>query len=113
MSDLVERLSIGNHSIEVSLRPERTLQAFRDAIDRGYVHILFTGTRGGTELSVHVDRSRSSLTGDFERGVGQVTIVGDLSLDFVKVRCTADVDLATLSGYGRLEPTQDTPVEPR
>ena len=105
MSDLVQRLSTGEHPIEVSLRPERTVQALAAALERGYVHIRFTNTRGGTELGVPVDRQLSNLgDADFEQGRGRVRIVGELSLDFVRVRCIADVDLSTLSGAGRLEP---------
>jgi len=104
MNDLVQRLSTGVHPIEAGLRPERTAAALKDCIDRGYVHVRFTDTRGGTELGVPVDRERSQLAADFGQGVGQVTIVGDLTLDFVRVRCHAELDLQTLSGSGRLEP---------
>src|SRR6185369_4967185 len=40
--DLVSRLSTGDHAVEVSLRPEKAVSAFKEAIDRGYVHIKFT-----------------------------------------------------------------------
>jgi hypothetical protein len=104
MSDLVQRLSSGQHPVEVSLRPERTVKAFKEALDRGYVHIRFTATRGGTELGFSLDTSRTQLgAGDFEQATGQVTVAGELTLDFVPVRCVADIDLTTLSGQGRLE----------
>jgi hypothetical protein len=108
MSDLVQRLSQGMHPVEASLRPDRTVAALKECIDRGYVLIRFTGTRGGTELGVALDRERSKLAGaDFEKQSGSVTIVGDLMLDFVKVRCIADIDLPSLAGQGRLEPLQE------
>jgi hypothetical protein len=103
MSDLVERLSNGRHPVEASLRPERTLGALKACIDRGYVHIKFTGTRGGTELGVPVDRQLSNLAADFDNGTGQIHVVGDLTLDYQPVRCVADIDLASLSGEGYLE----------
>ena len=107
MSDLVRRLSEGLHPIEVTLRPERTVQALKECLDRGHVHIKFTGTRGGTELGVPIDPQRSDLSGaDFERQSGRLKVVGDLMLDYVKVRCVADVDLPALTGQGRLEVTQ-------
>jgi hypothetical protein len=110
MNDLVQRLSQGQHPVEASLRPERTVKAFEEALNRGYVHIKFTKTRGGTELGVPVDRDRSDLTqADFEHGTGRLTIVGELTLDFVRVRCIADLDLPSLEGHGRLEPI-DVPV---
>ena len=64
----------------------------------------FTGTRGGTELGFSVDRERSRLAdADFAQGTGHATIVGDLTLDYVDVRCIADIDLPSLQGTGRLE----------
>ena len=45
--ELVTRLAAGDHPIEVGLRPDKTAEAFKAAIDRGYVHIKFTGPQGG------------------------------------------------------------------
>jgi uncharacterized protein YbdZ (MbtH family) len=45
---LVDRLCEGDHPVEAGLRPEKTVKLFKDAIDRNYVHIKFTQTRGGT-----------------------------------------------------------------
>jgi uncharacterized protein YbdZ (MbtH family) len=101
---LVDRLCEGDHAIEASLRPEKTVKLFKDAIDRNYVHIKFTKTKGGTELGVRLDRDACDFSqADFESGNGAVHVEGNLTLDYVKVRCVADVDLKTLEGKGRLE----------
>lgn len=101
---LVDRLSIGDHKIVVSQRPEPTVKALKDAIDTGYVRVKFTETQGGTELGFKVDKDASDLAGaDFEAGTGKVRVVGGLTLDYVKVRCIANIDLATLAGEGHLE----------
>lgn len=111
MNDLVRRLSEGDHRVEVSLRPESTLKGLKECIDRGYVHIKFTETQGGTELGVRLDPAASDVSRvDFETPAGQVRLVGGLTLDYVKVRCVADIDLSTLAGTGHLEPV-DVPVE--
>lgn len=103
-SDLVDRLCKGDHPVEAALRPERTLNIFKEAMDRNYVHIKFTGTRGGTELGVRLDRGLCDLSqADFEAGTGTVHLAGNLTLDYVKVRCIADLDLKTLEGTGHLE----------
>ena len=104
MADLVQRLSQGQHPVEVSLRPERTVKALKDAVDRGYVHIRFTQTRGGTELGFALDRERSKLSdADFHQESGRLTIAGELSLDYTRVRCVAEIELPSLAGTGRLE----------
>lgn len=101
---LVDRLSIGDHKIVVSQRPEPTVKALKDAIDSGYVRVKFTETQGGTELGFKVDKDASNLAdADFEAGTGKVRIVGGLTLDYTKVRCVANIDLATLTGDGHLE----------
>jgi hypothetical protein len=105
MDELVERLSNGTHPVEVSLRPAKSVEGFKACLERGYVHLLFTGTRGGTELGVRIDAAASNLGGaDFAAATGRVTVVGDLVLNYEKVRCHADVELPSLAGTGRLEP---------
>jgi uncharacterized protein YbdZ (MbtH family) len=100
---LVERLCEGRHPIEAGLRPERTVKLFKEAIDRNYVHIKFTNTRGGTELGVRLDRDSCDFSkAVFEECKGVVHVEGGLTLDYVKVRCIADLDLETLKGEGHL-----------
>jgi uncharacterized protein YbdZ (MbtH family) len=100
---LVDRLSEGDHHVEAGLRPERTVNLFKEAIDRNYVHIKFTNTRGGTELGVRLDPDACDIgQADFENGIGTAHIEGGLTLDYVKVRCVADIDLTTLDGKGHL-----------
>jgi uncharacterized protein YbdZ (MbtH family) len=100
---LATRLSRGEHAVEISLRPERTGPALRAAVDRGYVFVRFAQTRGGTELGIRLDRGASDLSGaDYDTPAGQVRLVGDLTLDFEPVRCIAEIDLATMTGRGRL-----------
>jgi uncharacterized protein YbdZ (MbtH family) len=100
---LVQRLSSGRHPVEVSLRPERTAQALKSRIELGHVHVRFTDTRGGTEFGFELDRAASDLSqADFVRPSGKVHLEGSLTLDGVKVRCIARIDLETLSGEGHL-----------
>jgi uncharacterized protein YbdZ (MbtH family) len=100
---LVDKLCEGDHPVEAGLRPEKTVKLFKEAIDRGYVHIKFTKTKGGTELGVRLDSDLCNFSeADFENGRGSVHIEGGLTLDYVKVKCVADLDLATLEGTGHL-----------
>jgi uncharacterized protein YbdZ (MbtH family) len=100
---LVEKLCEGEHAVVASLRPEKTSNALKERIEMGYVHIKFTETRGGTELGVRLDRETQDLSrADFENGTGMVHLEGELTLDYVKVRCLADIDLKTLAGKGHL-----------
>lgn len=103
MNDLVKRLSEAQE-IEANLRPEATVEAFKQAIDRGYVHVLFPGTRGGTELGIRLDEAACDLSAaDFEAASGSVHLEGELVLDYVPVRFDGEVELATLKGRGRLQ----------
>lgn len=103
MDNLVKRLTEREHAVEVSLRPEPSMQLFRDAVDRSYVHILFTETKGGTELGVELDPDASDFSAaDFDAGTGTAHVEGNLVLNFEPVRCVADIDLSTLKGTGRL-----------
>ena len=44
---------------------------------------------------------------DFDQETGKMHLVGNLTLDYVKVSCIADVDVKTLTGRGRLERAED------
>lgn len=100
---LVDRLCDGDHSVEVGLRAEKNAKLFKKAIDNGYVHIKFTETRGGTEIGMRMNGDASDLSAaDFANGKGSAHVEGTLMLDYVKVRCIADIDLNTLKGRGRL-----------
>ncbi len=102
--DLVSRLSTGDHPVEVDLRTEKTAQKLKESIDHGYVHIKFTNTQGGTELGVRLDQDHSDIMkADFDQQTGTVHLVGGLTLNYVPVRCVADIDLATFTGQGHLE----------
>jgi uncharacterized protein YbdZ (MbtH family) len=98
------RLSKGNHPVAASLRPEKSVHAFKECVDRGYVHIRFIDTKGGTVLGVRLDRDACDFSKtDFDTQRGAAHIVGGLTLDYVKVRCIAEIDLQRLDGHGHLE----------
>ena len=108
MNELVQRLSEGEHPVEASLRPEQKATVLKERIDLGYVSIKFTDTQGGSELSVTLDREACDLSrADFDHQSGGVHLVGELILNYVQVRCVADIDLSTLKGKGHLEPVAE------
>ncbi|GHO64648.1 hypothetical protein KSC_035400 [Ktedonobacter sp. SOSP1-52] len=103
MDDLVQRLAQGDHAIIVG-GPKPSLEEFKKRVeDMGYVFIKFTDTRGGTDLGVRVDKSATDLSrANFEQQTGIAHVEGSLTLNYVKVRCVADIDLKTLDGTGHL-----------
>jgi hypothetical protein len=103
MDDLVQRLSEGDHPVTVG-GPRPSLEEFKKRVeDMGYVFIKFTGTRGGTDLGVRVDKSATDLSqANFDERTGIVHVEGTLTLNYVKVCCVADIDLETLNGTGHL-----------
>jgi uncharacterized protein YbdZ (MbtH family) len=101
--DLVDRLCAGRHPVEITLRPESTVEAFKASLDRGYVHVKFTDTRGGTELGVRLIREGTQTEqADFAHGTGKVHLEGTLNLNYRDVRCLADIKLPALTGEGHL-----------
>lgn len=102
MDELVQRLSTGDHPVIASRA--KSAQELKQSIDRGYVLIKFTDTRGGTELGVRLDENLTDLSrADFGGAAGAAHLAGNLTLNYVKVRCVADIDLATLQGQGHLD----------
>ncbi|MCI0471306.1 MAG: MbtH domain protein [Candidatus Aminicenantes bacterium] len=108
LNELVERLT-KEHDVETA-RPEKTAKALKECIDRDYVHVMFIKT--GTELGVQLYRPDCNFTkADFDNASGKVHLEGGLILNYDKVRCTADIDLSTCEGKGRLVPVGDEEYE--
>jgi len=109
MNELVKRLCEGSHRVEVVIRPDRNAESLKQCLQRGYVHIRFTETRGGTTLGVKISEptSRDGLAA-VDSGAQSVRVVGDLTLDYVPVRCIADIELSTFEGTGRLERREES-----
>jgi len=107
MDTLVEKLSNGKHAVATSRYASASeLQA---CIDRGFVLVKFTETRGGTELGFSLDGEQTKTAGaDFAAGVGSVRLVGELSLNYERVKCVADINLQSLTGEGYLEVLPET-----
>jgi hypothetical protein len=99
MNDLVRRL-LEPQPVEADLRPENTLAELKDAVERGVVHVKFTKT--STTLGVPIDRAKSNLAA-LSAGKGTITVAGELTLNYERVRAHADLDLGSLRGTGRLE----------
>lgn len=98
------RLSEGTHAVDFLPRQEDAHAELSGAIDRRFVHVRFTETRGGTELGFEIDEARSDLTkADWDDRVGTLHLEGELTLDGVPVRCVVDLDIATMEGTGHLD----------
>lgn len=109
--DLVQRLSEGDHPVEISLRPQKTAQVFKERISMGTVQVKFTGTKGGTEMGIRLDHDAvDTSNADFDAGEGTVHIEGTVTLNYVPVRCVADIDLSSFDGRGRLQPVKSNGV---
>jgi len=102
MDELVQRLADGEHAVAIE-RAEGKVEEFKAMIDRDYVLVKFTETRGGTELGMKLDRDNSNLDGaNWDEGKGEVKIQGNLNLNYVDVACVATIDLSNLKGKGHL-----------
>jgi uncharacterized protein YbdZ (MbtH family) len=98
---LVDRLSGNEHRVEFRTRATDRVAYLKERIDLGYVHLVFPETRGGTELGFRLDRAACRFEGvDFEKGMGEVELVGRLTLDEVSVECRAKIRVPELTGTG-------------
>ena len=104
MNELVERLSIGKHPVVFEMQSKGMQEVKHRLMDLKFVFVKFTNTKGGTELGINVEDSFTSLTNaNFEEGIGNIHVVGWCILNYHKVRCIADIDVATREGTGYLE----------
>jgi uncharacterized protein YbdZ (MbtH family) len=92
---LVDRLSASWQRVRVG--GGATATEFTRRVKEGFVHIRFVDTQGETELGVHVDASATQLG-------STVHVEGELTLDWVPVRCIAEINLLELTGRAMLCP---------
>ncbi len=100
---LVQRLAERDSAVSLD-GPDEPAAILKRRIDElGQVSLRFTETAGPTTLAVAVDPAATDLSeANFDEGTGRLHIEGTLRLDYVAVRCVADLDLATRVGTGRL-----------
>lgn len=111
MSELPYKLAKGEHRVIIGAVRDNPVKELKAAIDRNYVHVKFTETRGGTELGFRLDPQHSDLSkADFDNAKGEVRLAGNLKLDGVPVRCVAEIDLAKQEGWGHLEILEEAAV---
>lgn len=102
MDALVKKL-VENASRVVAQRAENS-QGLREQIERKYVLVKFVETQGGTEIGVPLDMGLTKIDkANFDDGTGSVHLVGELTLNYVRVRCIVDLNVETLEGTGQLE----------
>jgi hypothetical protein len=100
MDELVARLSQGKHKVSIGERGE-SYQEIKERINKGFFHVKFTETRGGTELGISVDLEKTNVnTISLESGL--LHIEGTTNLNYEDVRLIADIQMADKSGYGYL-----------
>jgi uncharacterized protein YbdZ (MbtH family) len=104
VESLPVRLSRERQRVELNLGSAQSIEELLRQVETGYVHVRFTETRGGTSLAVPLEPGLADqIKTQAARGEGTVEIAGGLTLDYVPVRCIADIDLSTLAGTGKLE----------
>lgn len=105
MNELVKKLSAKEYTVTVN-RPDTSAKALEERIRLNLVHVLFEET--GTEVGIRLDQHACDLRhGDFMKGTGKIHLQGVLTLNATKVRCMVDVDLETMKGTGRLQPSTE------
>lgn len=98
------RLSRGSHQLELSGGTERSRDGLLRQIATGCVHVMFTGTRGGTELSIPLDADRMrALAAAVGDGAATIQLSGEMLLDDTRARCVVALDLGSWAGRGHLE----------
>ena len=101
LDELVERLSKGRHKVVIGERNE-SYKEIEERIKDGFFHIKFIETRGGTELGINVDQSKTNIN-EIDLETGLLHIEGKTNLNYTDVRLVADIDMKSKSGEGFLQ----------
>lgn len=105
MNDLVKRLSESEQPVIVGGPSPSAEQFINQLTNIGYAFIKFTETSGGTDLGLRIDPVNTKVQeANIEEGTGNVHVEGTLTLNFIPVRCVAEINLETMAGTARLFP---------
>ena len=101
INELVERLSNGRHKVIIGERDE-SYEEMKERINDGFFHIKFTETKGGTELGISIDKSKTNIN-EIDLETGLLHIEGTTNLNYNDVRLIADINMKSKSGEGYLQ----------
>jgi hypothetical protein len=101
IDELVESLSSAKHKVIIGERNE-SYEEMKERINDGFFHIKFTETRGGTELGISIDKSKTNIN-EIDLETGLLHIEGTTNLNYNDVRLIADINMKSKSGEGYLQ----------
>jgi MbtH protein len=101
LSPTVKFLSEGKHPLRVYPYPS-TSEHIKTYLEEGFIHLNFLDTKGETCLGFQPNSNTDKSQADFRQGKGKIYLEGNLILDYVNVKCQADIDLSSGEGYGQL-----------
>lgn len=97
MDTLVAFLISKQQPVRVVLKPEETLEEFVACMERKFVNLLFTDTKGGTEIGITI--TETSLKADEIHNSAEIfTLQGECSLNFEKIKVKVDLALKDFTG---------------
>lgn len=102
--DLVDRLSQGEHPVKLVLNGDHPREMFRNCLDLGYARVCFTQTHGQTTFSLTLDdtQTRTQMMPGSDQAYAH--LVGHINIDGKACICVLDINLASFTGLGRLQP---------
>ena len=105
MNNLVKRLSESAQPVIVGGPSPSAKQFINQLTNVGYAFIKFTETSGGTDLGLRIDPVNTKLEeANIDKGTGNVHVEGTLNLNFIPVRCVAEINLESMAGTAQLFP---------
>lgn len=92
-------LKLASTSNDIRVNRYKSPAHLKEAIDNGFVLMMFAGTGSDTELGVRLDQSKTKLSeANFTLGTGRVEITGRLVLDYHEIEVHAYINVNTLNG---------------
>ena len=103
MDSLVEKLKV-RQPVEFESRTKSLDDIKKRLLETKFVFVTFPKTNGQTEIGISVDTDAINVKdADFNQGNGTISITGTCELNYQKIRCVADIDLASKKGMGHIE----------
>lgn len=102
MDTLVAFLMSKQQPVKAVLKPDETLDEFVACMNRKFVNLVFTDTKGSTEIGITL--TESTLKADeIDDSTETIILQGKCGLNFEKIKVKVELSLKDFTGFAEVK----------
>ncbi|MBP3325579.1 MAG: hypothetical protein J6L77_04060 [Coprococcus sp.] len=101
MDTLVTFLISKQQPVRAVLKPDETLDEFVACMKRKFVNLVFTDTKGNTEIGIKIAES-SVKAEEIDDSTETIILRGECGLNFEKIKVKVELSLKDFAGFAEI-----------